>query len=314
MADLPDQPASPPDWDRIDEDVLCPLCDYNLYGLTEPRCPECGYPFAWPEILDPMRRHHRYLFEHHPERRLWSLRKTIAGGLLPRRFWRSIHASQPSYPRQLLVYWCLLAGIHLLALAGQLSAFGVYRARETIALHRRMRPGVLAYWNSPRSAQRAKQIVSQYGSIQAYVEKRYPLRVTAGMIGDLAREAPFAWDYWGFLLLPLLWPWLVFAGLMVFRISMWRARVKSIHVVRCISYCYDWLVLVGVMLLGCAIVVLVAGGLTNDAAIGLMFNIGVGVLVPALIVSAYRLATSYRLYLRFDHPVSTCWPRRPSRL
>lgn len=25
-----------------DRDELCPVCDYSLRGLTEPRCPECG--------------------------------------------------------------------------------------------------------------------------------------------------------------------------------------------------------------------------------------------------------------------------------
>jgi hypothetical protein len=25
-----------------DRDVVCPLCSYNLRGLTHPRCPECG--------------------------------------------------------------------------------------------------------------------------------------------------------------------------------------------------------------------------------------------------------------------------------
>ena len=26
-----------------DRDVPCPLCAYNLRGLTSPRCPECGH-------------------------------------------------------------------------------------------------------------------------------------------------------------------------------------------------------------------------------------------------------------------------------
>jgi hypothetical protein len=29
----------------IDADLACPCCDYNLRGLTESRCPECGEPF-----------------------------------------------------------------------------------------------------------------------------------------------------------------------------------------------------------------------------------------------------------------------------
>lgn len=38
-------PAGSPDWATLHEDVRCPLCDYDLRGLTEPRCPECGYRF-----------------------------------------------------------------------------------------------------------------------------------------------------------------------------------------------------------------------------------------------------------------------------
>jgi hypothetical protein len=30
----------------------CVKCGYNLTGLTEPRCPECGTPFAMPPSLD----------------------------------------------------------------------------------------------------------------------------------------------------------------------------------------------------------------------------------------------------------------------
>ena len=49
------------------ETLHCPLCEYNLRGLSEPRCPECGYRFEWAELRDPSRRLHPYLFEHHPE-------------------------------------------------------------------------------------------------------------------------------------------------------------------------------------------------------------------------------------------------------
>ena len=49
------------------DDALCPLCQYNLRGLQEPRCPECGYRFTWEEVLDPSRRLHPYLYEHRPD-------------------------------------------------------------------------------------------------------------------------------------------------------------------------------------------------------------------------------------------------------
>ncbi len=30
---------------------VCGSCGYNLRGLTETRCPECGQPFVWEEVL-----------------------------------------------------------------------------------------------------------------------------------------------------------------------------------------------------------------------------------------------------------------------
>jgi hypothetical protein len=74
-------PAAAPDWAAQREDLLCPLCEYNLRGLTDPRCPECGYRFDWDQLRDEKLKTHPYLFEHHPERNAWSFRKTATGCL-----------------------------------------------------------------------------------------------------------------------------------------------------------------------------------------------------------------------------------------
>ena len=34
----------------LSDNVVCPGCDYNLYGLTEQRCPECGRGFTFEEL------------------------------------------------------------------------------------------------------------------------------------------------------------------------------------------------------------------------------------------------------------------------
>lgn len=33
-----------------DSGLHCPACEYNLTGLAEPRCPECGATFSWDEL------------------------------------------------------------------------------------------------------------------------------------------------------------------------------------------------------------------------------------------------------------------------
>src|SRR5687768_18578285 len=88
----------------VGEDLRCPLCDYDLRGLTEPRCPECGYAFDWADLRDPARRLHKYLFEHHPERNVSSFLRTMIGHLRPRKSWGGLLPSQPSRPRRPLVY------------------------------------------------------------------------------------------------------------------------------------------------------------------------------------------------------------------
>ena len=100
-------PTNVPDWDALQIEPACPLCEYSLRGLTEPRCPECGRRFEWADLTDPSRRKHPYLFEHHPERNVWSLVRTLVGGLRPGRFWRSLSPVQPSRPGRLAVYFVL---------------------------------------------------------------------------------------------------------------------------------------------------------------------------------------------------------------
>ena len=85
-------------------EVCCPLCQYSLRGLTEPRCPKCGYAFDWDDVRDPTRRLHPYLFEHHANEPVRSFFRTAFGGLLPARFWRTLHPARPSRPRRLLTY------------------------------------------------------------------------------------------------------------------------------------------------------------------------------------------------------------------
>jgi hypothetical protein len=94
-------------------DIECPICDYNLRGLTQPRCPECGYTFSWAQLLDPSQRFHPYLFEHARHHSLRALFKTLTRNFEPNRFWKSLKPSQQPNPNRLLAYagLCMLIAL-----------------------------------------------------------------------------------------------------------------------------------------------------------------------------------------------------------
>ena len=83
----PQTSPMPPD---AGEDLRCPLCDYNLRGLVEPRCPECGHAFDWAELRFRRDHVHRYVFEHHPRRAGYAFVRTLVGSLRPARFWSEL--------------------------------------------------------------------------------------------------------------------------------------------------------------------------------------------------------------------------------
>src|SRR3954452_18142580 len=87
-ATVPAPPTdAPPDWVTTAGDFPCPLCDYNLRGLAEPRCPECGYASTWQHRAGARPSRHPYLFEHRPTP--IGFARTLAAGLLPRHFGRT---------------------------------------------------------------------------------------------------------------------------------------------------------------------------------------------------------------------------------
>jgi len=277
----------------------CPLCDYDLRGLVEPRCPECGFQFTWEELNDPARRAHPYLFEHHPERSGWSFRMTLLGGFRPAKFWRTLFPTQPSRPRRLMLYWAIGALLWFVLVAGQL-------ARSIAALDNRAAANQVAAAATMKRYSPAIQagILKSYGTPQAWAAAAYP-----------------RWPHWRYLLeapfmramrtmlfaagLWLLWPWLTMAGLMVFQASMRRARVRPIHVLRCVIYTGD-------LALWAALLMLVVkfGELSRNGLIGSVWDDGMADTVLTfsavlMAVATYRLAMAYRHYLRFDHAIAT---------
>ncbi|MHC4441284.1 MAG: hypothetical protein ACYTF1_12580 [Planctomycetota bacterium] len=283
--------ADGPDWEGIGYDVFCPLCEYNLRGLNQPRCPECGYRFEWPEVLDPRRKKHPYLFEHHPERHIRSYWQTAVGSWRPSLFWTSLHPTQPSRPYRLVLYWCLGMGVYLLGIAAHF--------------------GVITVWviNNPGIGIR----IPSYGSWVAHYFIII-LRTIDYLLGGYRLTSPGgeyirtgASYFWSSLakpaLVPLIWPWLVFVVLMIFQFSMRRAKVKPMHVLRCALYSFDLLFWLGVILVLTAIVPWLCTG-SIKMNVQLIYSLNdIGFLFA--VIGSWRLWKAYKQYLRFSHPLGT---------
>lgn len=256
--------AAAPDWDEIDEDIPCPRCGYNLRGLSTPRCPECGYQFVWPELLDPQYRLHPYLYEHQVGMKARAFYLTLVGGLRPRRFWRDLRLVQPSYRDRLITYWGICAAM---------CVPGFVAARFCLT----------AYWSLPP-------------------------RGGAGFLRNFARfydPRDFAEQAWGWVAVPLVWPWVTFLALMIFQVSMRKARVKPMHVMRCVLYSYDVVFWVGAGWLLMTALAAFAAVVTFSRDPLELSGFYPVLWLPAALVATDRMWVAYAKYLRFDRPLAT---------
>jgi len=263
-------------------DIVCPLCEYNLRGLTEPRCPECGYRCTWAELLHPDRYRHPYLFEDHPRRNVVSFIRTFVGSFFPQRFWASLKPSHAPKPRRLALYWVLTTAIVLLG-------WGAVVADQWVSMQSQFKnPGT-----HPVANPTYPTVVIMNG----------PWNQFGNAQGSILAES---------LLIGLAWPIATFAVLTIFQASMRRAKVRPIHVMRCVVYGYSPAVWIGLLVSalfplsrdtryyygGCFVNVAGLQVRCRDAAI-LLFATVTGA------VAAYHLGCAYGRYLKFDRPWAT---------
>jgi hypothetical protein len=293
MSQAPSESAATTiEWSTISTNIECPLCLYNLRGLSEPRCPECGYQFQWIDLLDPTRRRHRYLFEHHPERNVWSFFRTLLNGLWPRKFWNDVKPTHLVRPRRLVIYWVLCSFLVLLLPIAQAVHLGADLARSN-AYGRLF--FMSAAGNTPASAP-ARQL---------YMDANLPL----------PPSRVFFQQYWQLLrgnYLPMVsvelgsiaaWPWLTFAALMVFQASMRKAKVQRAHVLRCVIYSADMSILYTSIVILAVTWVITAAFLFHRPDVRDYYAFWLVLLL--WVIRLDKLVIAYRKYLQFDHPFLT---------
>jgi hypothetical protein len=110
-----------------DLDIYCPHCDYNLRGLPELRCPECGHDFdvkrvrSRPEISV-------YLFERKQWTDFRSLIRTAVAGFRPREYWTAVDRIGPPRIRMILWYWFAGAFLYMVTVCHWILAAAFYYA------------------------------------------------------------------------------------------------------------------------------------------------------------------------------------------
>jgi hypothetical protein len=296
-----------PDWAEIAEDIYCPLCNYNLRGLIEPRCPECGYRFNWPELLDQTLRLHPYAFEHHPERNIWSAWKTSWGLLRPARFWKSLHPVQPSNVTRLVNYWghTLFATLVTLVILIASGTIQVAQWLASDALEQYKITQLLL--SGPHKASFEKNCIEAFGSVTACLAHWKQLAVPNYWEG-FRHALGAASEEWPLVTFMILWPMLTVVSMMVFQITMKSRRIHTTHLVRCAMYNQNIFALLNVLLIinfeqSVGLHVRLAGGHRFISFWGPLLS-GSLVLVVFLIFFQ-RMVAACKHYLRFDRPIAT---------
>ncbi|HEX8522405.1 MAG TPA: hypothetical protein VF669_09125 [Tepidisphaeraceae bacterium] len=307
-------PSAAPDWASLSRELTCPLCDYNLRGLTEPRCPECGFCFAWNELLSPDKIRHPYLFEHYPRRSAWSFVMTFAGALRPKKFWTVLRPTHELYPKRLVKYWLILAVIVLL---GPLINLG--RDARNFGQAVRNSRQWYAQMANQMSPQAKAHTIKEWGSLDNYIDAQTPKVFSMNFVTMLVTNelAYFRYSYGGrtspgsALLARLVtfafWPWTTLMTLLVFQLSMRRAKVRAVHVMRCAVYACDFFWLAAIL----SVAVLPALDWIPWLDFRLTAAIGQRLIFESMLVMllagicTWRLWRAYRLYLQFPHPLAT---------
>jgi hypothetical protein len=192
--------------------------------------------------------------------------------MLPRRFWKSVIAIHKPVPKRLVLYWLVLLAPMLLTSAAQL---------------------MFSIW--PDAAARHQDLLLQRQQTIRFLSMQPIPSTMQFALGSIEPKALLMVGI-------LLWPWLTVLSLLVFRASMLQARIKTGHVLRCVIYSNDPLLLLAPLLVLTISVVPRAGSVVLPTMIPTA-----QVIIAAIILAVltFRLGQAYYLYLRFPHVVAT---------
>jgi hypothetical protein len=219
-----------------DRDVHCPLCDYNLRGLTEPRCPECGHAFDWQELLTGPKKL-PWFYEHRRGVALAALIKTFARGLRPGRFWAIVRPAHEVRPARLLAYALILLSVA--AVGTWLPLVTSSYVRETGRMPV-VRAQLRARLTDPATGNPLPELQQHLntigiGSLDQYLDSILPSPTLTALW-----YAGSTWRPMQRLAVPVIgWPILTFAVLWAYRKALGQTDVKTPHLWRVAVYCGD---------------------------------------------------------------------------
>lgn len=245
-----------------DDDLQCPLCDYDLRGLTENRCPECGHAFD-PDELRRTRaeRQANWSFEHASRRRIVrAFVSTSLRSLLPFLFWKRLTAANAIRSRR-LVWW----GIAWVVLT--FGAFGVAYALIAVRVHGQALPFT---WNAPLVR----------GPVpRATWQQAIDIALANGRLSELAMST----------LALIIWVPLTFFGINLFGQTLKAAGVRVGHLWRIVLYVLPSLLL-PTMLAALAV-----------PTVGTGPDLPTAIVLTSLALAAFHLALAHTAYLRIRH-------------
>ena len=289
------------------EDLNCPLCGYDVRGLPEPRCPECGHQFD-PEALRRAKFERRdWLFEHAQRRLALAFIGTTLRSLVPWMFWNDISPAHAVVARRLRLWAIVWISV---IVASNVSAM----AWTTIRLY------LLAH--APPLATGMTILPSG-----RYV---YPIGPTAGSSGPTAPayigwgRSQFGWmDAINFsfeeirgpsaiaaVSAVLAWPAITLLALSLFGITLRRAGIQRGHLWRCALYAWPGALLTT----GFGVAVLIVCGFArstmmfdqpSEIAFREMFLSAATatLLLVSFTLTTFHLVVSHVRYLRLPHGV-----------